>query len=220
MDDPIQPVETAPEPEAPKKARGWPKGKPRPKRTPLWKPKPVIQEAARVPEREPIREASDRTTRRVPLEQRTWDMDVESLAATINPMHIDQRDIPDGFDLQWVTLTCYGQEFPDHRKHFESGGWEQVHTTDFQGKYADRWTAKDFNGPVTYNGQALYARPKALSIKSRARDLREARQAVQIKEQQLKGGELRNVSLDSGHETAIRSNRINRSIEQIAVPDS
>jgi hypothetical protein len=41
---------------------------------------------------------------------------------------------------------------------------------------------------------------------------------VMIKQQQLTGGDLPGVSLDSRHPTAVASNRINRTIEPVQIP--
>jgi hypothetical protein len=214
-DQPENPTPEVAIPVAPKKRLGWPKGKKRKLHPRIAEP----QRIAAAPGREPTRDESLRTTnRRIPLEQRTWEGDYEAGGSSVDRLNVPRSDIPDGFDLTWVTNTVLGKPEPDRMKAFEKGGWETVHATDFQGKFKGRWTDKAHEGPIEFNGLTLCARPLALSQKSRARDLKEAKEAVLIKEQQLRGGELKGVSLDAQHQTAIGSNKINRTMEKVTVP--
>lgn len=211
-----------PSPEAPaaapapiaRKRTGWPKGKKR-KLTPRIPTEPRVTAA---PEREPIREAAVRSNR-VPLEQRKWEGEYDAGGSSVDRLGIAQSDIPEGFDLTWVTNSVLGKPEPDRLKAFEKGGWEPVHATDFQGKYRGRWTDKGNDGPIEFNGLTLCARPMEISKKSRARDLREAKQAVMIKEQILRGGEMKGLSQDAfQNQSAIASNKISRSLEKVTVP--
>jgi hypothetical protein len=58
-----------------------------------------------------------------------------------------------------------------------------------------------------------------LSLRAKKRDRRASLEQVAIKEQALRGGDLSGISLDTTHETALRSNRINKSVERIAIPE-
>ena len=67
------------------------------------------------------------------------------------------------------------------------------------------------------DGLVLMARPKEINDAARRRDNLKAREQVQIKEKALRGGDLP-VSLDASHPSAVRQNRINKSMERIEVP--
>jgi hypothetical protein len=217
-DQPENPLPEAPPAAsaAPKKRMGWPKGKKR-KLTPRIPAEPRVTAA---PGREPIREVTSRASR-VPLEQRRWDGEYDAGGSSADRLGIAQSDIPEGFDLTWVTNSVFGKPEPDRMRAFEKGGWEPVHSTDFQGKYRGRWTDKTNDGPIEFNGLTLCARPMEISKKSRARDQREAREAVMIKEQQLRGGEMKGLSQDAFQaQSALNSNKISRTLERVTVPDS
>ena len=71
---------------------------------------------------------------------------------------------------------------------------------------------------ISQGGLVLMARPMELSKQSRAHEYSRARQQVRIKEQQITGGDL-NTSLDSRHPSALRFNKIEKSMERIPVPE-
>jgi len=126
--------------------------------------------------------------------------------------------IPEGMDLRWVTDAVLGQPFAAHRSQAEKAGWTPVHPEDFDGRFDGMWTPRGSQGEIRVEGQCLMARPLNLSLQARRRDRRAALEQVAIKEQALTGGDI-NTSLDSRHESALRSNRINKSVERIQIPE-
>jgi hypothetical protein len=135
-----------------------------------------------------------------------------------NKQGIPRHMIPDGMDMQWVTDTVLGQPFAEHRAGFEKRGWTPVHPEDFDGQFDGWFSPKGSKGEIRLEGQVLMARPMELTMKARQRDRRNALEQVAIKEAALTGGDLSGVSLDTTHESALRSNRINKSVERITIP--
>lgn len=133
-------------------------------------------------------------------------------------LRIPQSEWPDGFALQWVTISVWNQPQPQNRSRFERQGWVSVHQDDFDGKFRGRFMPASYEGEITYDGLVLMARSRAWSEKARKLDEGRARQRVQIKEQQLRMGDLGGVTLDAGHRSAVASNIVNRSVETIAMP--
>lgn len=150
-----------------------------------------------------------------------WDdIDPEDFSEeTPNRQHIPRHLIPDGMDMMWVTDTVLGQPFAEHRAGFEKKGWTPVHPEDFDGQFRGMFGPKAAEGEIRLEGQVLMARPLHLSLAAKKRDRRNALEQVAIKEAALTGGDMRGVTLDTGHESALRSNRINKSVERINIPD-
>jgi hypothetical protein len=143
----------------------------------------------------------------------------ENSSESPDRLHIDRSLIPDGMDLQWVTISVFGQAVPQRRADFEKGGWTPVHQEDFDGQFNGMFMPKDADGEIVVDGLVLMARPLELSKKAKLRDRRRANETIQIKEAALRGGELSGVTLDGRHPTAVNSNRINKSIERISIPE-
>jgi hypothetical protein len=137
---------------------------------------------------------------------------------TPDKLHIPPHLCPPGMALQWVTDSVHGQPFSQHRAGFEKKGWTPVHQSDFDGQLDGMFMPKGADGEIRMTGMALMARPKELNDKAKRAERRAALEQVSIKEQALRGGDLP-VSLDSQHPSAINSNRINKSIERIAIPE-
>jgi hypothetical protein len=64
----------------------------------------------------------------------------------------------------------------------------------------------------------LMARPEEMTRKARLDERRRSQDAIRVKEQALRGGDI-NTSLDSQHPSALSTNRINRTMERVHVPD-
>lgn len=133
-------------------------------------------------------------------------------------LRIDKSLIPEGMDMQWVTSEVFGQPDPQHRADFERKGWTPVHQDDFNGQFDGMFMPKGKEGEITVHGLVLMARPLEFSMKAKKEDRRKAMEQVLIKEAALRGGDIP-VTLDARHQTALVSNRINKSIERIEIPD-
>lgn len=132
-------------------------------------------------------------------------------------LSIDPALVPDGMSLQWVTDSVYGQQTPQHRARFEKRGWTPVHQEDFDGVFDGMFMPKGAAGEIKVDGMVLMARPAEMTRKAQAEDRRKAQEIIRIKEQALRGGDL-NTSLDSQHPSALKTNRVNRTMERIEVP--
>lgn len=137
---------------------------------------------------------------------------------TPDRLRISRDRIPEGMDAQWVTDSILGQPQPQRRALFERKGWTPVHQDDFDGRFDGEFMPTGAQGEIKVDGAVLMMRPLELSLRAKAADLRAAREQVSIKEQTLKGGDL-GTSLDSQHHTALRSNKITKTIERIAIPE-
>lgn len=137
---------------------------------------------------------------------------------TPDKLHIPAHLVPPGMSLQWVTDSVLGQPFPQHRAGFEKKGWTPVHQEDFDGQLDGMFMGKGVDGEIKMTGMTLMARPKELTERAKKKDRREALEQVAVKEQALRGGDMPGV-LDSTHPSAVGFNRINKSVERIAIPE-
>jgi len=133
-------------------------------------------------------------------------------------LRIERSEWPQHFALKWVAESVWGQPFPQVRARSEKGGWVPVHQEDFDGKYRGRFMPAEIEGEIKMDGLVLMARPQSWNDEAERRMIRRAQQRVAIKELQLRSGDLSGVTLAPNHPTAVRSNVIERSIEQISVP--
>ena len=139
--------------------------------------------------------------------------------AHVSPQHIDPAEIPEGFDMRWVTDSVYGKPFAEWRANAERNGWAPVNPEDFDHQFDGRWAPKGAQGECRVEGQVLMARPLHLSQRAKVKDNRAALEQVFIKEQALTGGNMKGVSLDTTHKSALQSNRINKSYERVSIPE-
>jgi hypothetical protein len=176
---------------------------------------PVERSAARSGPRETEPPTNDRPQRHRLRDPSEMPPEVEG-----NRMFIHRSEYPDGFDLQFVTKSIYGQEQPSHLAGFYRRGWEPVHGDDFGGKFSGRWTPVVHKGPIEIDGMILVARDARWSAKAKEDDRRKAQMALAVKEQQLRGGQIEGVSMDGGsrHPSALASNKIRKSYERLDVP--
>lgn len=191
----------------PKKKGGWPKGKPR------------VSKVAPAPETQKPRQDGRRwnMTAGANWEEKT----VQNNGS--DQFHIPRESFPDGMDFQWVVDTVNGASPRDFggvpRERFESqGGWTPVHPEDFDGAMEGRFSRKGTKGEINVGGQVLMARPMYLTERARNAEIKEAKERIALKQAQLTGGDLPGVSLDSQHPSALRSNRINRTVERLDIP--
>lgn len=127
-------------------------------------------------------------------------------------------DYPEGFDLQWVGVTIWGQHQPQIEAEFTRKGWEPVHNGDFDGRYDGRFLPRSHVGPLIVDGLMLVARPMAWSDKARGLASREAHNRVAIKVGQLRSGELEGVTLNPQHKHLGQTNYVNVDVETVSAP--
>jgi len=180
----------------------WPKGRPR-------GPRKDIPES-----RDPVK--SPRHSRWTMKAGNRWETGMQDDSVGNDRYHIPNEMIPEGMDLQWVTDTVYGYQETQHRNSFEKKGWTPVHPSDFDGRFQGMFNANGDDSEINLGGQVLMARPLPLSIKSRKKELEEARMRVALKEHALRGGDMPVSGAD--HPSALKSNKINKTWERVEIP--
>jgi len=136
----------------------------------------------------------------------------------VDRLYIGRDEWPEGVALQWINKSVLGQEMPQRENSFHKTGWTPVHQEDFDGKFNGRFMLRDAPGQIIVDGSALVFTDINIYNKLKQRDLRQAREQLDIKERDLRGGNLPNVTLDAQHQSALNTNRINKSYERIDVP--
>ena len=176
------------------------------------------------PRKEPLveREVMREPVKSTKLKMRAspnWE-EVDPLASdSPDRLKIDHSLIPEGMSALWVTDSVYGQGLPQHRSEFERKGWTPVHQDDFDNQFNGMFMTKNAPGEINVDGLVLMMRPKEMTKKADMADKRKAWEQVAIKEQALRGGDLPGVGLDTRHATALNSNKINKTMERITIPD-
>lgn len=183
----------------------------RPRGRPRKNPLPAM-------EREPMREPVKTQNLKMRAAPNWEDVDPNAIDSP-DRLRIDPSLIPDGMSAQWVTSTVIGQPVSQHRAEFERKGWTPVHQSDFDGQFDGLFMPKGAEGEITQEGLVLMVRPAEMTRKAQLADKKKAYDQVRIKEQALTGGDI-GVTLDSRHQTAIGSNKINRSMERIEIPEN
>lgn len=132
------------------------------------------------------------------------------------PFKSGEAFVPEGMSYQWITDSIFGQQQAQRRASFERKGWLPVPAERHDGV----WTTKGYQGEINVDGLVLMERPAEYTKMATDHNRKKARQQVWIKEQQLRGGDV-GVSESAGrHESALKTNRINRSFEPLLnVPD-
>jgi len=93
---------------------------------------------------------------------------------------IDPSIVPEGWSYEWKKKTVYGQGDPAYDTRLARTGWEPV-----QAERHPAMMPKGYRGEIVRDGLVLMERPAAITAKVKAIELRRARGAVQLKEQQL-----------------------------------
>jgi len=135
----------------------------------------------------------------------------------VDRLHIAKDDIPEGMDLFWATAAVHGQEFPQRISNFEQRGWVPVHQEDFDGKFDGKFMRRGKDGPIMVDDAVLMARPIEISQKAKARQQQEARERVQIRERNLRSGNMEGV-MGADHPSARSFNHVTRDMGRVVVP--
>jgi len=198
----------------PQKRGGWPKGKPRNKAAPSPEAVKTIADRAETTKRP----GGMLTKMRA---RPNWDDDTivgigeEDADRLRIPPEVVERLARDGVALQWITRSVRGQETPQEISKFTKGGWTPVYQSDFDGLLDGMFMPKGLDDVIGVEDAMLVARPMALHQKAKAREERNAREPISIKETELGAG----INVPGGnHPSATRQNRINRTVERIEIP--
>lgn len=129
-------------------------------------------------------------------------------------LNIPPEIIPDGMRYNWKTFSVLGAAQGRRYGRFEATGWSPVPASRHPGLF----TPRGYEGQIEYDGLVLMEKPEELCRQTEAREFRKAREQVQAKEQQLRGGDV-GTTLDSRHKSALASNKISKSYERIDIPE-
>ena len=129
-------------------------------------------------------------------------------------LHIPPELVPDGMRYNWKTYSVYGQQQARRYGRYQATGWEPVPASRHPGLF----TPKGYEGDIEYDGLILMEKPEELCRQTEAREFQKARQQVQAKEQQLRGGDIGS-KFDTQHQSARRATKISKAYERIDIPE-
>src|SRR6266446_10849585 len=129
-------------------------------------------------------------------------------------LHIPPELVPDGMRYNWKTASVFGQMQARRYGRYQATGWEAVPAS----RYPGLFTPKGYEGDIEYDGLILMEKPEELCRQTEAREFRKAREQVQAKEQQLRGGEIGS-KFDTQHQSARRATKISKAYERIDIPE-
>jgi hypothetical protein len=123
------------------------------------------------------------------------------------PKHL----IPEGLSVEWKRESVVGQEDPHYMAELHENGWRPVDVS-----MIPSLMPEGYKGAIRMKGLVLMERPIELTREAQAEDLANARQAVRIKEDQLRGavGAFRGQRPDGAPDV-----RISKSIQPGAIPE-
>src|SRR6266705_5783828 len=130
-------------------------------------------------------------------------------------LHIPPELVPDGMRYNWKTYSVYGQQQARRYGRYQATGWEPVPASRHPGLF----TPKGYQGDIEYDGLVLMEKPEELCRQTEAREFRKAREQVQAKEQQLRGGDAIKTGFDSKHQSARRASYVKKEYERIDIPE-
>lgn len=201
-----------------KKARGWPKGKPRGAKTAPTSDK--VQEAA---DRAELRAKAPKSLLLKMKAAPNWESeDFQGVGQD----EVDRLRVPpdilfalhkDGVALQWATKSVRGQETPQEYAKFTKSGWTPVHQSDFDGVLDGIFMPRGQDEPIVVDDCILMARPTAIQSKSKMNERRNAVAPLQTLEQSIGRTGIAGAT-GAGHPGALRGNHITKHLETIQVP--
>jgi hypothetical protein len=137
-----------------------------------------------------------------------------------SPLQIDPQIIKDleqdGFKLQWICDTVTGMPLRDG--YAGQNQWDPVRRNDWGGllsKYSEDQDGPA-DAPITYGGLILHVRPIEVHRIAKEHEKREAQDKLDGIQGLIDGG-MPGVT-GSRHPTALRTNRINKTVERLPLP--
>src|SRR5258706_4236597 len=130
-------------------------------------------------------------------------------------LHIPPELVPDGMRYNWKTYSVFGQQQARRYGRYQATGWQPVPASRHPGLF----TPKGYEGDIEYDGLILMEKPEELCRQTEAREFQKARQQVQAKEQQLRGGDAIKTGFDSKHQSARRANYVQKESDRKEIPE-
>jgi hypothetical protein len=139
---------------------------------------------------------------------------MDETADSTDEFYVPLDIIPDGWTYEWKRRLVLNQEDPAYTVQLAQDGWEPVPVSRCR-RHRAMMPANWGGNTIERHGMILMERPEEITQEYRARDLRNARAQVRVKEQQL-------ATTPDG--TLTRSDprvapKINKSYSPIAVPE-
>lgn len=125
---------------------------------------------------------------------------------------IAPSDIPQDWDYQWKRVSTLGKQDPSYEVNVARSGWSAVPADRHPQLMPRNWSG----GTIERDGLVLMERPKVISDEARARELRDARNQVRQKEEQLAGappGQFERQNKDQSMA------KVSKSYEHVPIPD-
>ena len=94
--------------------------------------------------------------------------------------HIPEGMVPEGWVYEWKRYSILNKEDPHYQISLRHMGWEYV-----QAEQVPELVPMGTTGQVFRDGMVLMERPKSINDLAKKRDLKEARDQVRMKENQL-----------------------------------
>jgi len=124
------------------------------------------------------------------------------------PAHL----IPPGTSLEWKRESTFGAEDPHYMVSLHDQGWRPADVS-----MIPELMPEGYKGAIRMKGMVLMERPIELTREAQAEDQRNARRAVQAKEQQL--GATPAGTLSREHPSARANTYVNKSVEPGSIPE-
>lgn len=115
---------------------------------------------------------------------------------------------PDGFDYQWKLKSVLGQDDNDRIRQVEASGWEAVPLS----RHPELMPREYKGNTIEVGGLVLMERPKLFTDEARAEEARLAKEAVFMKEAQMRDGRANDLG-------PRQVNRFSKSHSRIDVPN-
>lgn len=154
-------------------------------------------------ERRPMREEDSRARaakRAAEIRQHRTEHDFDEN----DKFRIERDKVPDGWSYEWKRKTVLGKEDPSYEISLRRGGWEPVPASRHP-----EMMPKGHYDTIEREGMILMERPNELTEDARRKELREARNAVRAKEQQLN---------ESAPGTFEREGKVKRGYQPMDIP--
>jgi hypothetical protein len=127
-------------------------------------------------------------------------------------LYVPPEIVPPGMRYNWKTFSVLGQPQARRYGRFQMTGWEPVPAE----RHPGMWTPKGYKGNIEMDGLVLMEKSEEACQAHEAREERKALAQVQAKEQQLRGGNLDGVTMDTQHRSV--HNKVGKSYERLDVP--
>lgn len=164
------------------------------------------------PERRPLRDPLRDEDPRAAAERRAREImnHIGDADAGSDEFYVEPRVIPDGWTYEWKRHSVLGAEDHTYMTHLKRTGWEEVPAS----RHPEMMPKGNYEF-ITRKGMILMQRPAVITDEFRRRELREARERVRVREQQLASAP----EGQFGREHSQVRPKINKGYEPMPIPD-